>query len=365
MANTNDFVPFGTATGANVLAPGIWAADPSRSAGFSAGIAPSVKLNTAWRQASSIATMIAQFTADFGPGNVVDNGNIPVLEAQFEAALNKFLGPFFIPLIPQTTWFVDHAVGSDSFDGTTSTVSGSHGPWLTIQHAVNVLSNYSFGGQTVTIQMVSAGTYAGPINISNVTNGILLIQGNGSAQASYTISGNSPLFGGLIQVTGGQVSLRGFTLSNQATGITNNLEIVDATCTIQNITFGGVTGAAGHATAAQSATININSGCIWAQSCASALNSSNGSTIIIFANMTTSGTPVWSNACAVAANLGDIAFGGGGGWIFTNTGATGPRYSAVFNGVINTSGSGANFFPGNSAGTPAIGVIGATGGVYG
>lgn len=34
---------------------------------------------------------------------------------------------------------------------------------------------------------------------------------------------------------------------------------------------------------------------------------------------------------------------------------TGPRYSAVGNGVINTNGGGANFFPGNSAGTTATG----------
>lgn len=90
MSNSNDFLAFAIAAGANVRTPSGWAGDATLAQGIQAGVLPSISLNTALRQGTSVAAMLAQFTADYGPGNVQDNGNIPTLEAQFKAALAMF-----------------------------------------------------------------------------------------------------------------------------------------------------------------------------------------------------------------------------------------------------------------------------------
>lgn len=89
---TNDFRPWAISIGANVLTPADYAAAIIRQQGAQQGIADPTTYNTAQRQASEIATIIAQFTADWGPGNVLDNGDLAALEAQFIAALTRLIG---------------------------------------------------------------------------------------------------------------------------------------------------------------------------------------------------------------------------------------------------------------------------------
>lgn len=88
MANTNDFVPFAIGVGANVETPATWQADAIRSLGIVSGTLLSAKLNTVLRQSASVTAMIAQFTADHGPSNVQDNGDLVTLESQFTSALS-------------------------------------------------------------------------------------------------------------------------------------------------------------------------------------------------------------------------------------------------------------------------------------
>lgn len=85
--NTNALSSFALGAGANVMSATAYAALATRSTGYEAGIALSQQLNTTWRQSAFVAMMIAQFTADWGNANVVDDGNIPAFEANFEAAL--------------------------------------------------------------------------------------------------------------------------------------------------------------------------------------------------------------------------------------------------------------------------------------
>ena len=83
----NQILPFGTAAGANVLAPADYQALASRNAGFSAGTAKSKELNTVWRQASFVAAMLGQYIADKSGQDVLDNGDLAALQAKFVAAL--------------------------------------------------------------------------------------------------------------------------------------------------------------------------------------------------------------------------------------------------------------------------------------
>ncbi|WP_448952118.1 gp53-like domain-containing protein [Labrys neptuniae] len=87
MANTNQILPFGTGAGSNVLDPAVWAALAARQTGFQSGVAQSAAVNTAIRQASFAAAMIAQFTADNGAASVLDDGNLAAFEANFVSAL--------------------------------------------------------------------------------------------------------------------------------------------------------------------------------------------------------------------------------------------------------------------------------------
>ncbi|QKZ98634.1 hypothetical protein HWQ17_21925 [Enterobacter pasteurii] len=79
----NDFKSFAVGAGANVMSKAGWIALTALATGFQAGKASSAQVNKALRQSSVIASMIAQFTADFTGQDVLDNGNLSTLHAAF------------------------------------------------------------------------------------------------------------------------------------------------------------------------------------------------------------------------------------------------------------------------------------------
>lgn len=85
----NEFLPFATADGANVLSAEDYQTLRSRSNGFSAGVARSQELNTVWRQASVIAHVVAQFIADTNNSDVADDGDLDKLQTGLIQALSK------------------------------------------------------------------------------------------------------------------------------------------------------------------------------------------------------------------------------------------------------------------------------------
>jgi hypothetical protein len=365
MSNSNQILPFAIGTGANVLAPATWAATPAQSTGFQSGVAASVQVNTPLRQSAFVAAMIAQFTADFGPGNVLDNGNIPALEAQFEAALQQFIGQTFIRIVPQTTFFVDNTIGNNAFDGTTATpVSGTnHGPWATIQFAVDELALFNFDGQSVTLQLGTTGNYSGVLNINSPNSGTLIIQGSPSVQGTYTITG-APTGAdkGVINVLSGSVELIGFIVQNTSSVTSSNAIVgANSTTSLQNVTMTAtVAGTQAMISSGVGSVVNINPGCIFASSGSglswqTALFAQNGGTIAMNASAATFGTPSVTSAWALAQVLGVITVAAGEGISWIGTGATGPRFISQLNSVINTNGAGVNFFPGSTAGSTATG----------
>jgi hypothetical protein len=75
MSVENDFVPFATGAGANVLTQTAYLASPNLSGGQQPGVASSALNNKALRQATYIASCIAQYLANFTGNNVLDDGN--------------------------------------------------------------------------------------------------------------------------------------------------------------------------------------------------------------------------------------------------------------------------------------------------
>lgn len=83
----NEFLPFGTAANANVLPNADYQALPARTSGFGSGVAKSEELNSVWRQASTIASVVAQFIVDNTGNDVLDNGNTDLILASLKSAM--------------------------------------------------------------------------------------------------------------------------------------------------------------------------------------------------------------------------------------------------------------------------------------
>lgn len=103
MANTNDFVGWALANGANILSVTNYKAAAIRQQGSQNGIADALTFNNSIRQATSVAAMVAQFTADWntltgGAGNVQDNADLVTLEAQFVNALTALITTLITPI---------------------------------------------------------------------------------------------------------------------------------------------------------------------------------------------------------------------------------------------------------------------------
>ncbi len=84
---TNQYLPFATAGGANVLAPSDYSSLPARLSGFSSGTALSVQLNSVWRQSSVAAAMLGQFIEDVGGFDALDDGSVDNLLLSFKRTI--------------------------------------------------------------------------------------------------------------------------------------------------------------------------------------------------------------------------------------------------------------------------------------
>jgi hypothetical protein len=89
---TNDFLPFATAAGANVLSQSAYAALTAIANGYTAGVAQSNALNKTWRQSSIMAAVLAQFIADRTGVNSVDDGTTATLLANLKKAAASLNG---------------------------------------------------------------------------------------------------------------------------------------------------------------------------------------------------------------------------------------------------------------------------------
>jgi hypothetical protein len=98
---TNDFLPFGSAAGANVSTQAEYAALAARANGFTAGTAVSKQLNKAWRQSSVISASLAQFIADQSGNDVLDDGNLATIQTNLGLAIKAAVASG-IPYATQT-----------------------------------------------------------------------------------------------------------------------------------------------------------------------------------------------------------------------------------------------------------------------
>ena len=262
-------------------------------------------------------------------------------------------GAFWIPLngsgrqiLASTTNFYVSPTGNDSTGNGTSVA-----PWLTLQHAYNYIAqNVDIAGQQCLVNAADNTNYAPLLaNIPTVGGPVIFI-GDTTTPTNCVINSTS---GDCFSGMGNGISLfvKGFsTISNTGSGDGGVSALSGANVTINgNMNFGptaslapqiyaGLGGVMNFTTAAYSINGNANQ-----HICAQ-----NGGIINMGAQaVTLNGTPAYGSGFAEVDVGGIIVCPG----LTFSGSATGPRYAANTNGVIQTNGGGPNFFPGSSAGT--------------
>lgn len=239
----------------------------------------------------------------------------------------------------------DYFVRTDGNDANTGLANTAGQAFANLQRAIDVVGGLDFNGHTVEITFGVAGTYAGaefsaPLVLGQ--GGTLRIVGDTAAPSSYVLSSD------LVVAEGATVFVRGLDLTSSGAGlyiaaggdVTIDGAMVFGTTSLAHIlleehgrfraiadyTIDG--DAAAHIQAADS-------------SCASIENRT----------LTLTGTPDFSDAFAVALRACSIHVAGAS----FSGGATGLRYRAETNGVIDSEGELITFLPGDALGTTATG----------
>jgi hypothetical protein len=94
---------------------------------------------------------------------------------------NSFLRTKYVPILPISTYYVDEAIGSTLYDGTSEAISGTHGPWPTLAYAVAQLTPFASAGVTINVR----GAFVAPTGVNFATF-------PASAISQWTINGSGP-----------------------------------------------------------------------------------------------------------------------------------------------------------------------------
>lgn len=245
-----------------------------------------------------------------------------------------------IRLTTATTFYV-------SFTGSDVTGTGSIGnPWATCQNAWNQLvANYDLGGNQVTILRQNSTSYTDPTTCFGLLTGqqqAIIFDASGSGNVTVTTSGS------VCYLSDGGADI---TIQNQKLVCSGN-NVLYAThgsrLNHQLNNFGATPDS--HLIADRNGQLNSIGNYTISGAAGSHVVVSSGANADMSSAVTLSGTPaittfVSATECGVI-NASSASFTGS---------ATGVRYSAALNGVINTGGGGASFFPGNSGGSTATG----------
>ena len=238
------------------------------------------------------------------------------------------------------------ATGNDSHDG--SAADRAHA-FLTIQHAAEIAASLDSSIYNVTLQLADSHYLELPSVSPALGAGSVTVKGNAAAPTNVHIDGGFNVAPGLtnwifeglyfnigtgsssyaLRADGSSASMK---TCNFGTGYTYHLAAVN-----QGVIFiiGDYTVSAGanyHCYAYAQGSIRVNG---------------SGFTCTI------TGTPAFSSYAVRATELGYLRFSTAA--LTFSGAATGTRYRADLNSVIQSNGAGANYFPGNAAGSTATG----------
>ncbi|MGU7855388.1 beta strand repeat-containing protein [Burkholderia orbicola] len=254
-------------------------------------------------------------------------------------------------LTQNVTFYVSTSTGNDSNNGLSSGAA-----FATIQRAWDVIKQaYDLNGYVATIS-VASGTYTSGLNAAGQ------MVGNTLGTSGVIIVGNSAtiIVGASLYCfnasQGARYTIQGFTMQSSGSSA-NAIQLTDPSSSIvvgPGNTFGTFT--SGTHMNCSGGQISVQANYTISGGAAYHILASNpGSTTGYQPGLTVTvtGTPTFSQQFAVSQFLGLI---NAAGTTFSGS-ATGTRYLATINGVINTNGGGASFFPGSAAGSTSSGGI--------
>lgn len=258
---------------------------------------------------------------------------------------------------PNMILYVNSITGDDVlYDGTKATVSGSNGPFKTIQRAIDETFKYGPSVYAMNIS-VAAGTYNEACNTPNVRGPTMIITGAGKQQTFVTgandkhtfniFAANTVIIQNLHVATGTGVGPPCcFSAAGGASLYTLNTASSFCAWAIWEA-YTGYVFPGTHDFDAGSATLHVY---------ASFFNSFVGfqqNIILTFAGTLTMGA---GGAFVAASSGGSVSVPFPWQPTFVNPGfVVGQRYNSTVNAVINTQGLGATYFPGTVAGATSIG----------
>ncbi|MDA9521963.1 hypothetical protein XI06_17025 [Bradyrhizobium sp. CCBAU 11434] len=257
-------------------------------------------------------------------------------------------------LTANTTFYVDASLGSDTlYDGTAAVVSGVHGPFRTIQRAVNEAFKFGPSAAYIITVKVADGTYAESVATPTIPGPAIVVDGNSgtpsnvhiNSSTSNAFSVNGPNTATLKNLKWSATALN--TAGAAANGAGANL----FTANTESGTCGGwcFLGNGGGAVSIGAHKFNANVAFAFACYRNGTINLGTGISFTIAAAITVS-------AFAAVVSGGQIEVPATGTPTFVNPGnVTGAKYLGSLNGVINAQGAGVNYFPGNSAGSLSSG----------
>lgn len=246
-----------------------------------------------------------------------------------------------IRLPGDTTFYVANS-GTDS--GSVGLYAA--GPWLTVQHAYDwIATQYDLNGYTATIS-VAAGSYEGLDAVIPPVGGPIVI--NGAGGGTVFSGSSSPVRNrstGYIKVTN----------VNLAPAVGSSLWADGGTIEVgAGVVFGAGAGYQ-DMLASNGGTIRITGAYFIIDGATAHMDARSGGKIVSDGvTVTFLGNATFSAAFASTKSGGVISVPSMTYTLGSYT-ATGVRYLAATNGVIDTGGGGSSYFPGNSAGSTATG----------
>jgi hypothetical protein len=241
-------------------------------------------------------------------------------------------------------------VRTDGSDPNTGLANTSGGAFATIQKAIDVAAALDLSIYSVTIQ-VGVGTWtAGNTLKSYLGSGPIVIVGDETTPSNVAINPTMQNAFNADSVRG-VWEIRGFKFTSTTAGSAFN--VVNTTMKFRACDFGTMAGGSPHVICRTNGCL-ITNGNLTISGSASAFCNLQQCGVLLFGGGTTvtlTGTPTFSSAF-ISAKQGSVSQIAG---VTFSGSAIGSRYDASTNSVVDTSGGGVSYLPGNSSGSTAAG----------
>jgi hypothetical protein len=288
----------------------------------------------------------------FQAGDVLNNMQFLLQNhSTYYQVLQNVFSQFRIKLGADLTLYI-RTDGNDNNDGSANDAAHA---FKTVAAATNYAKTaFDIAGRTVTLQLGIAGSYDGNNASMGGPTGTIALRGDPANQDSYIINVNQT--NGLNCDTG-RTSLIGIKIVQAAAAQNTLAANAGARVLLDRVTFTHSVGSSGqnaHIRAFSGGTVEIKNNIKFTTNCGFALCADGGAIVASTPGgvLTMSGSPTF-NVTALATMGGTLYFAPSlYSWA---GGASGTRFAATLNSIINTFGAGANYFPGTVAGSVSSG----------